>query len=111
AIAGERTPEAHRQARSRQVPAPLLVFVGVMAPDDHADSPSGVRDHRREAGLHVAEAELLDDLGDENSDPDADPGLAKMDRPKRKHPPVEQRLEYRDAAASLDCLLLLFHLT
>jgi hypothetical protein len=42
--------------------------------------------------------------------PDADPGLAEMNRAERQDAPVEQRLEHGNSAAGLNLLLLLIHL-
>src|ERR1700732_5023619 len=81
-----------------------------MSPDDHAEGPGGIGDHRHEAGLHIGQTELLDDLGDKNCQADADPGLAEMDRAERQDAPIEQRLEHRNSAAGLNLLLLLIHL-
>ena len=80
-----------------------------MAPDQHADGPRDIGDGCGEAGLHVGQAEPLDDLRDKDGEPDTDPRLAEMDRSERQHAPVDKGLQHREAPMLGERPLLFLH--
>ena len=82
---GDQASHRHRRAGGGQVPTPLVLAIGMTAPDYHPDRAERIGDRSGETGLHVRQTQLLDDLCSEHCDPDADPGLAKVDRRKREH--------------------------
>jgi len=91
---GDQAAHCHRRAGGGQVPPPLVLAIGITAPNDHADGPEHIGDGGGKASLHVRQTELLDDLRGKHRDPDADAGLAEMDCRKRQHAWVKERLEH-----------------
>ena len=81
-------PAAAMNSAIASVALALLLPVGPLAPQHHADRSDDVGECHHEAGLQVGEAEALDDGGQEEAEAVIAGDRAEIDQRHRQHPAI-----------------------